>query len=61
LNFLKNKNNKKGWDPEPSSFALSVIKKVHGEEYDNKTKVYAVHAGLECGLIKKQYPDMVFF
>lgn len=46
-----------GWDPNPDSALLSVVKdqfKAIGVEPD----VYAIHAGLECGLIQERYPEM---
>ena len=54
----KSTNKFPGWLPEPSSKSLGVVKKVHEELLGVTPKIYAVHAGLECGLIKNRYPNM---
>jgi dipeptidase D len=47
-----------GWDPDPESSLLKVaqaaVKYVLGRAAD----VRAIHAGLECGVIKKKYSGM---
>ena len=46
------------WKPDVSNFTNLVsdeMKKVFG-----KTKMMAIHAGLECGVIAEKYPDMKF-
>jgi dipeptidase D len=46
------------WKPDVSTFTNLVsdeMKKVFG-----KTKMTAIHAGLECGVIAKKYPEMKF-
>jgi len=46
------------WKPDVSDFTNLVsdeMKKVFG-----KTKMMAIHAGLECGVIAEKYPDMKF-
>jgi dipeptidase D len=47
-----------GWEPDLDSPLLQVA--VESYERINKTspKVKAIHAGLECGLFKENYPDM---
>lgn len=47
-----------GWKPDLESPLLQVA--VESYERINKTspKVKAIHAGLECGLFKENYPDM---
>eukprot|EP01084_Bolivina_argentea_P049296 90678_1 len=47
-----------GWDPVVSSPALDNCKRAHVALYGDMPEVYAVHAGLECGLIKNVYPKM---
>lgn len=47
-----------GWDPDVNAVALKVMKKAHEEVIGREARVYAVHAGLECGLIKAVYPDI---
>lgn len=47
-----------GWDPVTSSAALDSCKNAHIALFGEEADVYAVHAGLECGLIKSKYPEM---
>eukprot|EP00484_Ammonia_sp_Unknown_P017511 CAMPEP_0197039982 /NCGR_PEP_ID=MMETSP1384-20130603/16731_1 /TAXON_ID=29189 /ORGANISM="Ammonia sp." /LENGTH=579 /DNA_ID=CAMNT_0042470659 /DNA_START=33 /DNA_END=1772 /DNA_ORIENTATION=- len=47
-----------GWDPVTSSPALESCKQAHVALFAKEADVYAVHAGLECGLIKDKYPEM---
>ena len=48
-----------GWQPDVSSKALAVLKEAHKEVMKRDARVYAVHAGLECGLIQAVYPKYV--
>ncbi|MFA7421328.1 MAG: aminoacyl-histidine dipeptidase [Melioribacteraceae bacterium] len=52
-----------GWKPDIHSPALAVMKKVFHEKYGKEPEVKAIHAGLECGIIKERYPhmDMISF
>jgi len=47
-----------GWDPVTTSPALEHCKNAHLALFKEHADVYAVHAGLECGLIKDKYPKM---
>lgn len=47
-----------GWKPDVHSPILSVMKNVYGNFYGSEPEVKAIHAGLECGIIKEQYPEM---
>ena len=47
-----------GWKPDIHSPVLSVMKKVYNQMYGGDPEVKAIHAGLECGIIKERYPDM---
>lgn len=47
-----------GWTPRPNSELLARFVDVHERVTGAKPKVAVVHAGLECGLIGAQYPDM---
>jgi len=47
-----------GWDPKIDSMALTEMKKAHEEVMKREARVYAVHAGLECGLIQAVYPKI---
>lgn len=52
-----------GWAPDPSSPALKLLCEKHQEIFGEQPKLMVIHAGLECGLFKSQYPhwDMVSF
>ncbi len=47
-----------GWQPDMESELLAIVKQVHIEELEIDPEVYAVHAGLECGLIGEMQPGM---
>ncbi|MCK3658265.1 cytosol nonspecific dipeptidase [Pasteurellaceae bacterium Pebbles2] len=47
-----------GWAPQPDTEILSLTEKIYGEVLGYKPVVKVIHAGLECGLIKKIYPNM---
>ncbi|MCL4550034.1 MAG: aminoacyl-histidine dipeptidase [Bacteroidetes bacterium] len=47
-----------GWKPDINSPVLSVLKNVYKDSYGKEPEVKAIHAGLECGIIKERYPDM---
>jgi dipeptidase D len=47
-----------GWTPNPESSLLKNAVRVYESEYRRKPDIMAVHAGLECGIIGAQYPDM---
>lgn len=52
-----------GWEPDPHSEILNLLNEKHVELFQTKPKIMVIHAGLECGLFKTQYPhwDMVSF
>lgn len=47
-----------GWKPDINSPVLGVVKKVFENKYGKEPEVKAIHAGLECGIIKERYPNM---
>ncbi|HOI29963.1 MAG TPA: aminoacyl-histidine dipeptidase [Melioribacteraceae bacterium] len=47
-----------GWKPDIHSPVLAVMKNVYESMYNNHPEVKAIHAGLECGIIKERFPDM---
>ncbi|MCI0497254.1 MAG: aminoacyl-histidine dipeptidase, partial [Thermoplasmata archaeon] len=47
-----------GWTPDLGSTTLRVVKRVHTKTFGKEPAVKAIHAGLECGLLKDKYPDM---
>ena len=47
-----------GWDPNPDSEILNLLKKVYKEQSGKEAIVQADHAGLECSVILSKYPGM---
>lgn len=47
-----------GWTPNVSSPILEVLKDIYEKQNGNKPHVVACHAGLECGILGTNYPDM---
>lgn len=52
-----------GWTPEPNSEIVALMSDLYTEMFGEKAHVMACHAGLECGIIGTNYPelDMVSF
>ena len=47
-----------GWKPEPNSEIVQKCKEVFKEVFGAETRLVAMHAGLECGVIGEKYPGM---
>ena len=47
-----------GWKPDIHSPVLKTMKNVYHKMYGSEPEIKAIHAGLECGIIKERYPDM---
>ncbi|MCF8424819.1 MAG: aminoacyl-histidine dipeptidase [Bacteroidia bacterium] len=47
-----------GWTPKPSSPIVKLMSDLYKERYNTEAKVSACHAGLECGILGTNYPDM---
>jgi len=43
---------------KPDSEIVQLMKTLYEEMFDDQPNVAACHAGLECGLLGKNYPDM---
>ncbi|MGB5319940.1 aminoacyl-histidine dipeptidase [Eudoraea sp.] len=52
-----------GWEPNPNSDILKVLKEQYSTLFKETPKVVACHAGLECGILGQHYPniDMISF
>ena len=52
-----------GWHPNPASEILKVLKREYHHIFNLEPKVVACHAGLECGILGQNYPniDMISF
>lgn len=47
-----------GWDPNPDSEILNLMRKVYKDQTGEEAIVQADHAGLECSVILSKYPSM---
>lgn len=47
-----------GWTPNANSEILDVLTSIYEKQNGNKPHVVACHAGLECGILGTNYPDM---
>jgi len=47
-----------GWSPDPNSEILEVLKAQYESLFNVKPEVVACHAGLECGILGNNYPEM---
>ena len=47
-----------GWKPNFKSQLLATLKEVYKREFGNEPRVVTIHAGLECGIIGRNYPGM---
>lgn len=52
-----------GWKPNLNSRILSLMEDTYTNIFDKKPRIVTIHAGLECGIIRKNYPqlDMISF
>lgn len=47
-----------GWTPNPTSEILDVLVGIYEKQNNAKPNVVACHAGLECGILGTNYPEM---
>ncbi len=47
-----------GWDPNPDSEILNLLKRIYKEQNGEEAVVQVDHAGLECSVILGKYPGM---
>ena len=47
-----------GWAPDMDASFLKVLRSLYEELYNEKPRVAACHAGLECGILGTNYPSM---
>jgi len=52
-----------GWKPNLNSRILGVMQQTYKEEFGEDARIITIHAGLECGIIGRNYPgmDMISF
>lgn len=51
-------NDYPGWQPNPESKIVALMRRIYREEFHDEPHVAACHAGLECGIIGAHYPGM---
>ncbi|MFC5269836.1 aminoacyl-histidine dipeptidase [Adhaeribacter terreus] len=47
-----------GWTPRPGSSIVKLMSELYREMYKEEPHVNACHAGLECGIVGGNYPEM---
>ncbi|WP_066800579.1 aminoacyl-histidine dipeptidase [Moraxella oblonga] len=47
-----------GWNYDPNSVITPITARLYADILGHEPAIKVIHAGLECGLIKKNYPDM---
>lgn len=47
-----------GWTPRPEAAIVSIMRDLYREMYQSEPDVSACHAGLECGILGTNYPEM---
>ena len=47
-----------GWQPNFKSNLLRVMKETYEKEFGSSPRIVTIHAGLECGIIGANYPNM---
>ena len=55
---IKKDSDYPGWTPNFQSRLLAKCKETYFELYNEDIKIKAIHAGLECGILKKKFPQM---
>ncbi len=47
-----------GWEPKPEAGIIKLMQGLYKEMFESEAHVSAIHAGLECGILGTNYPDM---
>jgi len=47
-----------GWKPNVNSPILKVMQDVYNNKWGNVPEIKGIHAGLECGIIMENYPEL---
>ncbi|MGM3311716.1 cytosol nonspecific dipeptidase [Enterobacter hormaechei subsp. steigerwaltii] len=47
-----------GWQPDASSPVMALVRETYQRLFNSTPNIQVIHAGLECGLFKKPYPDI---
>ena len=47
-----------GWQPDATSPVMALVRETYQKLFNKTPNIQVIHAGLECGLFKKPYPEM---
>jgi len=47
-----------GWQPDANSPVMHLVRETYQRLFNKTPNIQVIHAGLECGLFKKPYPNM---
>ena len=47
-----------GWTPKPEAEIVKIMQQLYKDLFHEEAKVAAIHAGLECGILGTNYPDI---
>ncbi|MBN1803579.1 MAG: beta-Ala-His dipeptidase [Candidatus Lokiarchaeota archaeon] len=47
-----------GWEPDYRSKLLAIAVKTYKKIFSQDVKISTIHGGLECGILKKQFPEI---
>jgi len=47
-----------GWKPDAASPVMALVRELYQDLFNKTPNIMVIHAGLECGLFKKPYPEM---
>lgn len=47
-----------GWNPKPNAPIVKLMSELYRNKYNEEPHVNACHAGLECGILGQNYPEM---
>ena len=47
-----------GWQPDANSPVMHLVRETYQRLFNKTPNIQIIHAGLECGLFKKPYPNM---
>ncbi|TFG25105.1 MAG: aminoacyl-histidine dipeptidase [Promethearchaeota archaeon] len=56
--IIEHEGNYPGWEPDFNSELLKICSETFKELFDKDPNVRAIHAGLECGILKEHFPEM---
>ena len=55
---VKHSGDYPGWEPLMNSEIKTLMERKHVDIFGYEAKIMAIHAGLECGLLRQHYPKM---